>query len=163
MLQLPRWRRLPAHRPRLWERKPRNPPFRGASCPLQLGGHSKSLLVLKTQIWQLQYYTHSAPADAENSRHTIFGDVTGPAPARVMSTPGLFTGHFSLTLQSAKRYSVQAAASQVKTLNCHALLLHLTHGLQAATACEDPPGAELERGNKGPLPRPTAPTKRSQR
>ena len=45
-----------------------------------------------------------------------------------MSTPGLFTGHFSLTLQSAKRYSAQAVASQVKTLNCHAFLLHLTHG-----------------------------------
>lgn len=78
-----------------------------------------------------------------------------------MSTTGLFTGHFSLTLQSAKHYSVQAAASQVKTLNCHALLLHLTHSLWAATACKHLSGTELEKGNKGPLPRLTAPTKRS--
>lgn len=107
------------------------------------GDTAKASLASKLSLGNCN--AHLAPADAENSHHAIFGDVTGPAPAHVMSIPGLFTGHFSLALQSTKCYSAQAADSQAKTLNFH-------------TSCTAKlPGVKFKRGNRGPVPRPTVP------
>jgi len=120
--------------------------FGGGKLPaVPRGGTAKAPLSAKPRSGNSSTTLTGAPADAENSWHAVFGDVTGPALARVMSTSGLLMGGLSLTLQSTRCSSAQAAASQVKTLNCRALLGHLRRSLRAATVGKWKKGSVLSQ------------------